>query len=199
MRRWMAVVAVFAVFAAACGSSGGSASSGEGKQYVDAIMKKYDEGDSKDVFTRSQAQCLSEGIVDAVGVDKLKAAGVTPSDISSSSDAFKAVGKNLSVAEAKKLVDVMTGGSCFNFTDLVVKSVEKSGSSSFGSLTKTKVRCLFDKLLNNAAFKSAMVDSILGRDTSSDAFSKAFSNQSDTFKIFSQCNIKPSELSGSGN
>ena len=77
MRRFL-VVAVVGVLAA-CGSSGGSSSSGSGA-YVDAAMKSYDDASSsvKDTFSRSQARCLIQGIVDAVGVDKLKSHGVQP-------------------------------------------------------------------------------------------------------------------------
>ena len=41
-----------------------------------------------------------------------------------------------------------------------------------------------------------MVDSILGRDTDSSAFSKAFGSNAATFKIFSDCGISPNQISG---
>lgn len=203
MRRFttMVALALTVTLVAACGSSGGgSASSGEGQKYVDAIMKNFDKSSSaKDVFTRSQAQCLATGMVNAIGVDTLKSSGVTPDEVGGASDPFKAVGKKLSEQQAKDVVDVITGGKCFNFTDLVLKQVKQSGGSNpFGKLSQDKVKCFFGKLLDNSAFKTAMVNSILGRDSSSDAFSKAFSNQSSVFSILSDCNIRPSEI-GAGN
>jgi len=196
MRRFVVIALVGLL--AACGSSGGgSSSSGAGKDYADAIAAKIRSGDSGKVFTQSQADCLAKGMVDVIGVDKLDSAGLSPDKISSSNDSFKAVGTKLSESEANDLVDVIAGGKCFDFVDLVIKSAESSSSSNpFGKLGETKTRCLFEKLLSGAAFKKAMVDSILGRDASNDAFSKAFSNQSSSFKIFSDCNISPSQLNG---
>jgi hypothetical protein len=199
MRRVM-VIAIVGMLAA-CGSSGGggSSSSGEGKDYADAIAAKLRSGSSADVFTAKQADCVANGMVDVIGVDTLNSAGLTPSKISGSGDTFDAVGKKLSESEANDLVEVIAGGKCFDFTDLVIKAARSSstGSDPFSKLGETKTRCLFDKLLSGSAFKKAMVDSILGRESSgSDAFSKAFGNQSSTFKIFSDCNIKPSQLNG---
>ena len=198
MRRVMVIA--FVGLLAACGSSGGggSSSSGAGKDYADAIATKLTSGPNGDVFTQKQADCLASGMVDVIGVDKLDAAGLSPSKISGSSDSFKAVGQKLSESEAKDLVEVIAGGKCFDFVDLIIKSAQSSGGSNpFAKLGAAKTRCLFGKLLSQAAFKQAMVDSILGRDTGgSDAFSKAFSNQSSTFKIFSDCNIQPSQLNG---
>ena len=196
MRRVM-VVAIVGMLAA-CGSSGGGSSSGAGKEFSDAIAAKMRSGSSGEVFTKAQADCLAKGMVEVIGVDRLQSAGLTPSKITSSSDSFKAVGEKLSESEANDLVDVIAGGKCFSFVDLVIKSAAKSSSGNpFAKLGETKTRCLFDKLLSGPAFRKAMVDSILGRDTSgSNAFSKAFGNQSSTFKIFSDCNIKPSQLNG---
>ncbi len=192
MRRFL-VVAVVGMLAA-CGSNSGS-SSGKGADYVDAMMKSYDGSQSgvKDVLDRSQAKCIAEGTVDAVGVDTLDSAGVTPKDLSSG-DAFSTIGKKLSVSQAKDLVEVFTNGKCFNFSDLVIKEAAAGSNNAFGKLSEAKVRCLFDKLLSEQAFKDAMVNSMLGRANSSDAFTKAFGNQSKLFGILSDCKIQPSEL-----
>ena len=190
-------VCVFVV--SACGSSG-SSSGGKGQEYVDAMMKSYDASSSstKDVFTRSQAQCLSEGVVDAVGADTLQKAGIAPDDVAKSgNNPFKEIGKSLNDQQAQDLVAVITDGSCFDFTDLVIKQAEQgSGSNPFSKLSKTQTRCLFEKLLANKAFKQAMADSILGKSSSSSAFSQAFGSQSEVVSIFGKCNISPSEISG---
>lgn len=197
MRRFFAVTLV-AVFLTACGSDGGSASSSEGQKYVDAAMESYKSSKTANqAFTKSQAECVASGIVDTVGVDTLKSAGVTPSDFGESDGPFKALGSKLSRKQAEGVVSVITDGKCFDFTDLVTKSAS-SGSDAFGKLGKEKVRCLFDTLLADKAFKNAMVDSMLGKDSSDAAFQKAFGNQSRIFKIMSDCKISPNEL-GSGN
>jgi hypothetical protein len=195
MRRFL-VVAVVGLLAA-CGSSGGGggSSSGEGQQYVDAIASKYQTSSSP--FTKAQARCVAGQMVDAIGVDTLKNAGITPSDIENdkSGSSFNEVGKKLTEKQATELAGAITGGKCFNFTDLVVKSLSKN-DATFRKLGTTKAKCMFDELLNDGSFKQAMVNSILGRSSENDAFSKAFSNQSKIFKILGDCNIKPSELNG---
>jgi hypothetical protein len=199
MRRVIgsALVAVLAL--AACGSSGGggggAASSDKGQQYVDAIMKNYDKNGAKSGFTRSQAKCIAAGMVDAAGVDTLQSVG-TPDEVASGGNPFQELGKKLTPAQANEVVAVITDGRCFDFKQLVVKQAKGDNSGSFDKLTDPQIECFFGKLLDNKAFKQAMADSILGRDSSSSAFSKAFSDQSAVFKILSDCNIKPSQLGG---
>ena len=161
------------------------------------ILTSFDSSKTaSQMFTKAQAECVAKGVVDEVGVDTLKAAGVTPADFAESGGPFKAAGNKLSRKQAEGVVSVITDGKCFDFTDLVTKAAS-SGSAAFGKLAKDKVRCLFDNLLKGKAFKQAMVDSILGRSSgSSDAFAKAFSGDAGTFAVFSKCNIKPSELRG---
>lgn len=195
MRRFL-VVAVVGVLAA-CGSSGGSSSSGSGA-YVDAAMKSYDDASSsvKDTFSRSQARCLIQGIVDAVGVDTLKSHGVQPSDLQKQTSPFKSISKDLTQAQAEEVASVITDGKCFNFADIVVKQVSQSGSNPFGQLTKTQIRCFFNELLKESAVKKALASSILGQESSSSALQNAFGNQSKLFSIFGDCKIRPNQITG---
>lgn len=197
MRRFLGLSLVAVFVLAACGSSGGggSASSDKGQEYVDAIMKNYDKSEgASDVFSRSQAECIAEGMVDAVGVDKLESIG-TPDEVANGDNPFQSLGKEMTAKQADEVVAVLTDGRCFDFKDLVVKQAKQDDTGAFDKLNDTQVECFFGKLLDNKAFKQAMADSILGRDTSDDAFSKAFSDQSEVFAILSDCNIKPSQLS----
>lgn len=198
MRRSLTLLASLslAVVLVACGSSS-SSSSDKGQQYVDAMMKSYDNssGSTKDVFSRSQAECVSQGVVDSVGVDTLEKAGVSPDELGKSNNGpFDTIGKELTDQQAQDLVAVITDGKCFDFTDLVMKQVQSGGSNPFSKLGEEKTRCLFDELLANEAFKQAMADSILGKSSSNDAFSGAFKNQSEIFDILGKCDIKPSEI-----
>jgi hypothetical protein len=198
MRRFIGMAVAAVVVLAACGSSGGSdgaSSSTKGAAYVAAIMKNYDKSSAQDVFTRAQAECIAKGMVDAVGVDKLESVG-TPAQLSGTDNPFQSLGKQMTPAEAQEVVNVITDGRCFDFTKLVIKSATQGGDSPFGKLSKEQINCFFDKLLAKRAFKQAMADSILGRDSSSDAFTKAFSNQSEVFKLLGDCKIKPSQLNG---
>lgn len=195
MRRVMVIV--FVGLLAACGSSSSSGSSGSGP-YVDAAMKSYDDasGTVKDTFTRTQAKCLITGIVDGIGVDKLKSNGIEPGDLSKGTSPFKSLSNDLSKADAVRVASVITDGKCFDFADIVIKEMSSSGTNPFGQLSKTQVRCFFNQLLKESAVKKALAASILGQDTSSTALQGAFANQSKLFSILGDCNIKPSQLSG---
>jgi hypothetical protein len=194
MRRFM-VVALIGLLAA-CGSS--SSSSSGGSAYVDAAMKSYDDASSsvKDTFSRTQAKCLISGIVDSVGVDKLKSHGIEPGDLQKGDSPFKSLSNDLTQAEAEDVASVITDGKCFNFADIVIKQMSSSGSNPFGQLNKTQVRCFFGQLLKEKTVKKALAASILGQDTSSSALQGAFANQSKLFSILGDCNIKPSQLQG---
>ena len=183
---------------AACGSSGSSTSGSSGsagQPYVDAAMKSYDNGSSKtkDGFTRPQAKCAITAMVDAVGVDTLKAKGITPQDFAAKDGPFKAAGAKLSPVQAEKVAGVITNGKCFNFVDLVMK--QAGTSSSFGKLPKAKVRCFFEKVLSKAEVKKAIASSLVGTSSkTSKAVSDALSSNSETFKIFSDCGISPNSM-----
>ena len=131
MRRFVLVALVGVL--AACGSSSGSSGSGSGSgsgsnAYVDAAMKSYDSApaSTKAFMNKSQARCLISGMVDIIGVDTLEKNGVKPNDLSTSGDSpFKAVGKDMTPAQAKDVAGLITDGECFDFTDIVVKQVEE--------------------------------------------------------------------------
>jgi hypothetical protein len=198
MRRFLVLAMVGLL--AACGSSGGSSSSGGGDTdaYVNAAMKSYDTSSSsvKDTFSRSQAECLIRGIVDAVGVDKLKNAGIEPGDLQKGNSPFKSLSNDLSQSEAENVAAVITDGKCFNFSDIIIKQMSGTGTNPFGKLSKTQARCFFDEILKERAVKKALAASILGQDSSSTALQGAFANQSKLFSILGDCNIKPSQLQG---
>src|SRR6478735_5908214 len=104
MRRFL-VVAIVGLLAA-CGSSSGSSSGGSGggtDAYVNAAMKSYDDASSsvKATFSRGQAECLIRGIVDAVGVDKLKSNGIQPGDLQKGNSPFTSLSNDLSQSEAE--------------------------------------------------------------------------------------------------
>jgi hypothetical protein len=82
MRRTMLAVAVLvmAALGAACGDDddggGGESSSGEGQEYVDAIVASNDDSE----LTDEENECFARAFVDAVGVEQLQGA-VTPDEI----------------------------------------------------------------------------------------------------------------------
>jgi hypothetical protein len=194
MRRFM-VIAIVGLLAA-CGSSGSSSSGSSA--YVDAAMKSYDDASAsvKNTFSRSQAECLIRGIVDAVGVDTLESHDIQPSDLQKDNSPFESLSKDLTQSQAEDVAAVITDGRCFNFADIVIKQMASSRENPFGQLTKTQIRCFFNQLLKEDAVKQALAESILGRESSSSALQSAFGNESKLFSILGDCNIRPNQISG---
>jgi hypothetical protein len=195
MRRFWVLATVGLL--AACGSSG-SSSGASTDEYVHAAMKSYDRSASsvKATFSRGQAECLIGGIVDAVGVDKLRSHGIEPSDLQDGNSPFKPLGNDLSQSEAEDVAAVVTDGKCFNFSDIIIKQMSGTDTNPFGKLSKTQARCFFDHLLKENAVKKALAASILGQDSSSAALQSAFAKQSKLFTILGDCDIRPSQLNG---
>ena len=195
MRRTVAVIAIVGVLGA-CGSDGGGTTHGASKEYVDAMMRSYDSSDAKDVLTQKEMRCVAEGVVAAIGAGKLKDTGVTIEDVGKvDSNPFRPIGKKLSESEIEAVVSVITGGDCFNFTDLVIKQASSGSSNPFEGVPEKKVRCLFDKLLDGTTFKDDMANSFLGRG-GDDAFAKAFGDPSTIVPVMSACDLSASELPG---
>jgi hypothetical protein len=186
-KRFLAATCIAALTLAACGSGSGSGAvtlNAEEKTYVDAMMTSF-EKDSSTPFTSSQAQCLAERTVKAIGVDALKKAGVTPENINGDSGGLD----KLDAASATKLTDLMFGGECFNFGDLMVKAMNAQGG---GKIPDDKAKCLGDKMGSNSAFRKAMTESMTGNTTVD-----PMAALGDIFKLLSDCKISLSDLTPS--
>ncbi len=195
MTRRLTIIGVLAAtLLAACGGSSSSngASSAEGKKYVDAMVAQFDKekaSDSSSVpFSHDQAVCLSKKMIDAIGVDKLKQGGVTPTNIGSGSglDNF---GKKLTVAQASAVTDIFFDGSCFDMSKLLATQFK----SSFTGQTPAAISCLAKELIKLSQFKQAMTNSILGKD-STNPFAGAGENA--LLPAFTKCKIDVSKLGG---
>ena len=193
MRRAFALLMLVGLLAA-CGSSGTDTSKAEQK-YIDAMMKSYDASAAKATLNRQEARCLSERFVATVGVKKIKAADLTPADIAKNENAFAAIGQKLTRTEAEHVADVFTDGECLNFTDVALKQIA-AGSNQLKSVPEDDLRCLFDRLLAKPAFKTAMVEGILGSSSSDAAFDKAFGDEGTLVSVMIKCQINPATLSG---
>ena len=187
-KRFLAAVCTSAVLFAACGSgSGGGAVTlnADEKAYVDSMMSSF-EKDGSTPFTTSQAQCLAERTVKAIGVDGFKKAGITPENINS--DTTGGLDK-LDAAAATKFADLIFGGKCFDFGELMVKAMN---ADSGGQIPADKAKCLGQKMAENQAFRKAFTEGMTGN-TTVDPMS-AFS---DIFKLLSDCKISLSDLTPS--
>src|SRR5690349_93837 len=121
------------ILLAACGSSSSSGGSSE-KDYVDQIVKAKNSSSFTKELSDTQMRCLATKVVDAVGVDTLKNAKITPQKIAASSG-LTALKGTISTQQAGEIVDAMTSGKCFDFTDFAIK---QAGSGALSKLTKTQ-------------------------------------------------------------
>jgi hypothetical protein len=189
----MVIGVVLATLLAACGSSGGGngASSSEGKKYVNAMVTGFNKekaSDPSNPITRDQATCLSKKMVDAVGVDGLKKAGVTPQSLEGASG-LDAMGKKLNTTQAKSIATAFFGGTCFDASKLLATQFQ----SEFTGQTKASIDCLAKEVLKLPQMQTALVDSILGKD-SANPFSGSGANA--LLPAFTKCKIDVSKLGG---
>ena len=192
-RHAMVMGVLLATLLAACGSSSGGngASSSQGKKYVDTMVAGFDKekaADPTNPITHAQATCLSTKMVDALGVDVLKKAKVSPQSLEGA-NGLGAMGKKLTTAQAKLVADAFFGGSCFDASTLLASQFQ----TEFAGQTKASINCLAKEVLKLPQMKTALVDSILGKDTANPF---AGSGANALLPAFTKCKIDVSKLSG---
>lgn len=117
------------------GGSGSESSSDEGQEYVEALMAA-----SRDpVATDQDLECYARSLVDAVGVDKLQRAGVTPEDMSVPDASLSDFGISFDNGQ----VDAFWAGlnQCMNVRAFVLRSL-----AADGELSDDEVDCLDDTM-----------------------------------------------------
>jgi hypothetical protein len=101
----------FAAVLGACGSGGSSGTSSAEKPYVAALEKNMVASDSGSFSLSSkQASCMAPKWIHTIGVDRLKAKGVTPEVMADSSSDSDFTTLDLSESEGNTLYD--TFGTC---------------------------------------------------------------------------------------
>lgn len=144
MRRRFALVIALGLIVAACGGGGEDASALSGA-IADAMM--VNAGDDTP-FEREQAECFGDEVVDAMGVERLVAVGLSVEDIENGAEPGSV---DLTDDDIDKMTDAIT--SCIDFGRLVVDEmaadVEISDDSS---------QCLVDGI-NEADFLRAFAES----------------------------------------
>ncbi|MEO6627155.1 MAG: hypothetical protein ABIP03_01160 [Aquihabitans sp.] len=147
------------------GDSGGGKPakvSGEARPYVDAMVKSLqDEEDGLEV-TDAQAECISSRMVDTIGADRMKAAGVTPENLGDSKKALEFETLSLTEKDANKLYDHF--GECgINLRDEMMKSMSEGED-----LTPAAKAC-FETALSEENLRTLMVTTMMkGADASQD-------------------------------
>jgi hypothetical protein len=138
---------------AACGGdddSGADGVSAEAKPYVEALEKSMKEDDSGGMtLSDAQASCLAPKFINTIGVDTLKAKGVTPEDMGSESDT-DLTDLGLSEAQGGELYDAF--GAC----KIDVRALFISGIGNDSELSADDKKCLEDNF-DDALLKQVMV------------------------------------------
>lgn len=98
-----AIAAAAALTLAACGDDGGGAAG----PYVDALVADF-EDDGEFPYGESAGRCLVEGYIDAIGVDELEAAGITPEELAAA-ESRRELGLELGEADVEGLADAIAG------------------------------------------------------------------------------------------
>ncbi len=188
MRRLLVLVLVTTLLVA-CGSDGAASGTAAGKKYVDALMVSYRTGEAKNAFTPSQARCLSERVVDAVGTAGLKKVGLTPSDVDHGSS-FKAIGSKLSKGDAKRVAAAIIDGACLNPGDALLKA-GVGQNAAFVKFPKAKLTCLFRGLGRPRPARQAFADSLLGLPQGDAEFKTSFQDEKTFRKVAAKCQVDP--------
>jgi len=189
MRRFLVVVLAAAALTACSGSGDGASQTAEGKQYVDALMKSYETSAAKKSITASEARCISETAIDAVGVDALKQAKVTPADLDHGSG-FATMGKKLAKDEVDQVATAIVGAKCVSVGQLLLKQ-GAAESPAFSAVAPAKVRCIMITLGAPEAAQQAFVDSLLGLARGNVEFTESFRNIPKTKKALTKCKVDP--------
>lgn len=130
--------------------------------YADAFSVALRE-DQTLPLGREEARCIAERLVGIVGVKALDDAGISPEDIESASATagFAAARALLDDAQSAAVAEAFFDGECLDVGRLFAQSIQDSGLD----LSAQQTKCLGGSIVENAAFKQAVVDQVLGAGT----------------------------------
>jgi len=159
MRRTLTPIALALLLVLAAAACGGSERNAEPTRadYVDAVMGAYSA--DRVPITRSEARCFVERSVDAVGVAKLRAAGVTPDNILTSATYSQLLDADGARA-AERVARALLAERCFRLGDVLVRILRDTLP---GKIPEPALRCVARGLLDSQVARRALVDSISGR------------------------------------
>jgi hypothetical protein len=154
------------------GGSGGESSSNEGQEYVDALVaSNVAEG-----APAEDMECYARSLVDAVGVDVLQGAGVTPEDMRDTDASLSDFGITFDAGQ----VDAFWGdlNQCMDVRTFFLGSL-----GADGDLSAETVDCL-DDTMEDDLIKRFMVGAIAEGEG---AFQEDDQLTSDLASVFSEC------------
>lgn len=128
--------------------------SGEARPYVDAMVKSLQDDPDGMQVTDEQAECISSRMVDTIGLDRMKAAGMTPAHLADPDNALEFDTLSLSEKDANKLYDHF-GGCGINLQEEMMKSMSEEGD-----MTPAAKAC-FETALSEENLRTLMVTMML--------------------------------------
>jgi hypothetical protein len=180
MARTLAVLVAGAgvVLVSACGDDDDDGEVSEGAQpYVDAMIESFDDAPPDELqIDREQAQCLAPRWVEAIGVDRLKAAGIEPQDFSEQGDVdLTKVG--LSEDDGNAMYDAF--GEC----DIDVETVFVESFSAERDVSEEDKDCLADAMSDDLLRRIMVTTFVEGED----ALNQDEELSGELFGVFADC------------
>lgn len=156
----LVMVAALAFSATACSDDGGgggdSAVNDQNRPYVDAMkesMRSSNDDDDGFALDDGQIDCLAPRFVNAIGMDKIEASGVTPEDIEVSDMDFSAI--DLTTEDGNRIYDSF--GQCdINLRELMV--ADFASDDEMGDAAKACMEGVFTDENLRKFFVSSMVN-----------------------------------------
>jgi hypothetical protein len=170
--------------AAATGSSGDSQTA-DGKAFVAAIMAQPNQDSG---FTEVERQCISAAVVDSIGLQTLKAAGITPDAVTANTDANSPI-PNFKITDSQADGIVTGMFKCADMGAFLLKTLAGSGKTP---LPIDKAACLSKAFAASPEVRNVFKVQLTGGDTT--AAQTALQNA--VLPMAATCNISVTELSG---
>lgn len=142
------------------GGDGGDKSpvSGDEQAYIDAMLASFDDEDDLPL-DRSQAECMSAGYLDVIGVDRLKAAGISPEDFADDDDALDGI--EFTEEDGQRIYDVF--GTCkIDLREMMMTSMAEDDD-----ISPEQAAC-FDTVLTDEYLERLIVGGMVLGDGGSD-------------------------------
>ena len=157
--------------------SGGTAEVADAQAYVDAMIESFDNSDPDELqINREQAQCLAPRWVEAIGNDRLAAAGVEPRDFAEEGDVdLTTVG--LTDSDGSAMYDAF--GEC----DVDVKTLFVESFSADRDVSAADQDCLADAMSDDLLRRIMVTTFVEGEE----ALNQNEALTGELFGVFAEC------------
>lgn len=160
-RAWVVGLAAFALVGGAACSDAEEEGSGERDAYVDAFVEAAEAGEGESDEDRDR--CFAEAAVDAIGVTRLREAGVTPDEVQESGASHPAdLGVEVTEADGEQYHERLS--SCLDLREYVLGVV-----TAGVDLPDESVECLEEAFNDDLVRRVVIADFVQGPEAGSSA------------------------------